>query len=56
MRHVISIALIVGAILAAAAAWGPLYFGAPVFGVSLLLAAVSLELLFWLNADKKRFG
>lgn len=54
MRHVISIVLIVCAILAAGASWGPLYFGTPILGVALLLTAVVLESLFWRRTVRKR--
>lgn len=54
MRHVISIVLIVGAFLAGSTGWGPLYFGAPVIGMALLLAALGLEVLFWRRVVRER--
>ncbi|HKJ10445.1 MAG TPA: glycosyl transferase family 39 [Gammaproteobacteria bacterium] len=53
MRHAIGILLIVGAILAAGAGWGPLFLGAPVVGVALLLTALGLEVWVWRNFFRK---
>lgn len=54
MRHLVSIVLIVGALAAFAASLGPLYFGALVIAVALLVAAVCFEAMFWRRVVQKR--
>ena len=54
MRHLITVALLVGAVIVYALAQGPLFFGAPVVGGLLLLCAAVLELSFWHRLRRKR--
>jgi hypothetical protein len=54
MRHLISLALLLGALVAAVAGVGPFFFGAPIIGGALLLLAVVLEISFWRHLVRKR--
>lgn len=54
MRHLITVALMVAALLAYAAGLGPLFFGAPVVGSVLVLAALILEVAAWRRVIRHR--
>lgn len=54
MKHLVTAALLVGAVVVYALAQGPLFFGAPVVGGLLLLCAAVLELSFWYRLRRKR--
>lgn len=47
MKHLISLALFLGAAVAYATGVGPFFFGSPVMGGALLAAAFILEAFFW---------
>jgi membrane protein implicated in regulation of membrane protease activity len=53
MKHLISLALLLGAVVAYAAGVGPFFFGSPVIGGVLLAAALVLEVFFWRRVLRK---
>jgi len=53
MRHLITLALFLGAVFAYFLGWGPLVFGAPVLGWVLVLAGLSFEIAFWRRLSGK---
>lgn len=53
MKHLISLALFLGAALAYATGVGPFFFGSPVMGGALLAAAFILEAFFWRRVLRK---
>ena len=54
MRHLVTVALGVGALVAYVLGLGPFFFGTPIVGGLLLLCAVVLELSFWLRLWRGR--
>ena len=53
MKHLISLALLVGAMAAYAAGIGPFFFGSPVIGGVLLAGALVLEVSLWRRVLRK---
>jgi len=53
MKHLIGLALLLGAVIAYAAGVGPFFFGSPVIGGVLLAAALVLEVSFWRRVFRK---
>ena len=47
MRHLITLALFLGAVFAYLFGLGPLVFGASLLGWALVLAGLALEIAFW---------
>lgn len=54
MKHLISLALLVAAMAAYTAGWGPFFFGAPALGGVLLAGGLVLEVFFWRRTLRKR--
>ncbi|WP_082547611.1 hypothetical protein [Rhodanobacter sp. Soil772] len=53
MKHLIGLALLLGAAAAYATGVGPFFFGAPLMGGALLAAAFALEVFFWRRILRK---
>lgn len=53
MRHLITFAIFLAAVAAHALGLGPLFFGAPLVGSTLMLAGVLFELAFWLRLFRR---
>ena len=53
MKHLISLSLLLGAVVAYAAGVGPFFFGSLVIGGVLLAAALVLEVFFWRRVLRK---
>jgi len=53
MRHLVTLLLLVAAVLAYAAGFGPLFFGEPLSGSVLIAIAILLECAFWWRILRK---